>query len=58
VGNAVKRNKVKRRIRAFFRENKFALNSKIIVIAKPISAHIKWSDFKTDILNLLKNINA
>lgn len=58
VGNAVKRNKVKRRIRAFFRENKFALNRKIVIIAKPVSAQSDWLEIKTDLSALIKQIKT
>jgi len=56
VGNAVHRNRVKRRIRAFFRDNPETLPlGKLVIIGKRDSGTSKWSEITTD---LRKNLRA
>jgi ribonuclease P protein component len=55
VGNAVVRNKVKRRTRAFLRGNKLQLptNQKIILIAKPNAGTANWQEIKRELTEFL-----
>lgn len=55
VGKAVVRNKVKRRIRAFLRENTSQLptNLKIIIITKPEAATASWQEIKLELTEFL-----
>ncbi len=56
VGNAVVRNKVKRRLRAFLRENEqlHPTNMKLIIIAKTEVGNAKWKKFKEDLIETFK----
>ena len=55
VGIAVVRNKVKRRIRAFIRENLSLLptNRKIVIIAKPAAGTANWQEIKLELMEHL-----
>ena len=55
VGNAVVRNKVKRRIKAFLREYVPQLPSsqKIVVIAKPEAGAANWQEIKRELTEFL-----
>ena len=59
VGKAVIRNKVKRRIKSFIRENRNSLpsNLKVVIIAKESSANATWLEFKEEITRLFSLIN-
>ncbi len=59
VGNAVKRNKVKRRVRAFLRENNNLLpvNAKIVIIAKHKAGIASWNEIREDLTKFFQNIN-
>ena len=54
VGNAVIRNRVKRRVRAFLRENahQHPANLKLVIIAKPDAGEASWQEITSD-LNLI-----
>lgn len=54
VGNAVIRNKVKRRVRAFLRENvhQHPASYKLVIIAKPEAGEASWQELTSD-LNLI-----
>lgn len=56
VGNAVIRNRVKRRVKAFLRENKtkHPLQLKLLIIAKPSAGKANWQDIISD-LNTIWN---
>jgi ribonuclease P protein component len=58
VGNAVKRNKFKRRIRAYFRENKSLWNYPlgIIVVAKKEATLSDWNSLKNQLDNIIGKI--
>ncbi len=58
AGNAVKRNKVKRRIRALFRRNKNLLKSPydIIVIARKEIILASWPKLQEDYFTAIKSI--
>lgn len=55
VGKAVIRNKVKRRIKAFLRENLSELptNLKLIIIAKPAAGTATWQEIKQELVEFL-----
>jgi ribonuclease P protein component len=59
VGNAVIRNKTKRRVRAFLRDNNDLLpaNAKIVIIAKHKAGSASWNDFQEDLTKIFYNIN-
>jgi len=59
VGNAVIRNKVKRRIKSFIRENRDSLasNLKVVIIAKESSVNATWLEFKEELTRLFSLIN-
>lgn len=59
VGKAVIRNKVKRRIKSFIRENKDSLpsNLKVVIIAKQNSGNATWLEFKEELTRLFRLIN-
>ena len=54
VGKAVNRNKIKRRVKAFLRENVHLHKSgkKIVVLAKPEAGNAEWKEVKKE-LNVL-----
>ncbi len=54
VGKAVIRNKMKRRIKAFLRENtKFhPTNEKMIIITKSVAGNAAWQEIKKDLTML------
>ena len=58
VGNAVVRNKVKRRVRAFLRENRDLLpvGKRIVIIGRFGAGDATWKEFKTDLSKLFKRI--
>ena len=59
IGNAVIRNKIKRRIRAFLREYNFPeieTGCLINIIALPIVTTADWISFKQDLSNLLNQV--
>jgi ribonuclease P protein component len=50
VGKAVRRNLVKRRVRAYLRENPEQLPfGKLVIIAKPLSGISKWAEIAEDL---------
>ena len=51
VGKAVNRNKVKRRIKAFLRENAplYKSGKKIVVIAKPEAGNAEWKEIEKEL---------
>ncbi len=51
VGNAVIRNRVKRRVRAFMRENvhQHPANQKLVIIAKPDAGVASWQEITSDL---------
>ena len=55
VGNAVVRNKIKRRIKAFLREHVPQLPSsqKIVIIAKPEAGAANWQEIKRELTEFL-----
>ena len=59
IGNAVIRNKVKRRIKSFVRENKDSLpsNLKVVIIAKEKAGNATWLEFKEELTRLFSLIN-
>ena len=59
VGNAVIRNKVKRRVKSFIRENKDLLpsNLKVVIIAKQNSGNATWKEIEEDLTRLFGLIN-
>lgn len=58
IGKAVIRNKIKRRIKSFLRENKnlWLENSRILISAKRGAAKANWSMIKKDLTILLDKI--
>lgn len=57
VGNAVTRNKVKRRIKAFIHTVKDTdVKLSIVLIAKPIAASIPWEEFENNLKQLFSRI--
>lgn len=55
VGHAVKRNKLRRRLRAIFRELAPSLNAaQIVVVAKPSAAEVSFDCLKNEVVRLLK----
>jgi ribonuclease P protein component len=56
IGNAVVRNKLKRRLRAFFREmgRKLPANLRTVVIARNEASSISWDMMVRDLTNCLK----
>jgi len=59
VGNAVVRNKVKRRLKALFRKNKGLLKNckDLIFIAKENIAKTSWKDLQKDFIKAMETIN-
>lgn len=59
VGNAVKRNKTKRWMRALFRTHKSLLNEPLdlIVIAHKEIQEARWPELKEEYINALKSIS-
>jgi ribonuclease P protein component len=51
VGKAVNRNKVKRRVKAFLRENAhlYKNGKKIVVIAKPEAGNAEWKEIEKEL---------
>ncbi len=60
VGNAVTRNKTKRRIKSFYRQKKNIMlnNIEFILIAKTNSAQSKWIDFQNDLNQITKKLET
>ncbi|MCD4820253.1 MAG: ribonuclease P protein component [Candidatus Cloacimonetes bacterium] len=58
VGNAVVRNLAKRRIRAFFRENKknLPLDRKALIITKKAINNASWTEINLDLQKIIKTI--
>ncbi|MFO7895688.1 MAG: ribonuclease P protein component [Candidatus Cloacimonadales bacterium] len=58
VGNAVIRNKSKRRVRAFLRENEDLLPKccQLVIIAKSKAGTATWSRIEADLTKLFKSI--
>ena len=59
VGNAVTRNRVKRRIREWFRKvrSELATDTEIVVIARREAAEIDWQSTTADLTQLLEQAN-
>jgi ribonuclease P protein component len=59
VGNAVTRNRVKRRIREWFRKvrSELATDTEIVVIARREAAEIDWRSMTTDLTQLVERAN-
>lgn len=57
VGKAVKRNKVKRRVRAYLREfcSQQLTRRKVVIIAKPEAGAAGWQEIKEDLNNFFHN---
>lgn len=50
VGNAVTRNRVKRRIKAYFRDfYSFKVNKSVVLIGKPQAGESSWKQIKNDL---------
>ncbi len=60
VGNAVTRNKIKRRIKSFYRQTKDIMlnNIDFILIAKNNSSGSKWIDFQNDLNRILQKLET
>jgi len=58
VGNAVIRNKVKRRVRAFLREHEelHPTGVKLVIVAKPEAGIAIWQKIKDDLIQLFEII--
>ncbi|MCK5050124.1 MAG: ribonuclease P protein component [Candidatus Cloacimonetes bacterium] len=58
VGNAVIRNKVKRRVRAFLREHEelHPAGVKLVIVAKPEAGIAIWQKIKDDLIQLFEII--
>jgi len=58
VGNAVIRNKVKRRVRAFLREHEelHPTGVKLVIVAKPEAGIAIWQKIKDDLIQLFETI--
>ncbi len=58
VGNAVTRNKVKRRMRDLFRRNKGLLNFPLdmLIIARPETGEVKWPELKEQYMAAVERI--
>lgn len=58
VGNAVIRNKTKRRIRAFLRENNNLLPERcqLVIVAKARAGTAPWNRIATDLTKLFKSL--
>lgn len=56
VGKAVIRNKIKRQIKAFFRENEAILpgHQKIVIIGKKEAAKASWQQIKNELQKILE----
>lgn len=59
VGNAVIRNRVKRRVRAFLRENAHQLPAKmkLVIIARPKAGEANWQEITSDLKHIWREIN-
>ncbi|RLC50426.1 MAG: ribonuclease P protein component [Candidatus Cloacimonadota bacterium] len=60
VGKAVRRNKIKRRVKSFFRENRAQISAKgkMIIIAKPAAADADWQEIKKELHDFLEKIKT
>ncbi len=58
IGNAVIRNKVKRRVRAFLREHEelHPTGVKLVIVAKPEAGTAIWQKIKDDLIQLFEII--
>ena len=58
VGKAVIRNKVKRRVKAFMRENEpvYLAGKNIVIISKPEAGNSNWKEIKKDLAELFSKI--
>jgi len=58
VGNAVIRNKVKRRVRAFLREHEelHPAGVELVIVAKPDAGLAVWQKIKGELIQLFENI--
>ena len=58
VGNAVIRNKVKRRVRAFLREHEelHPAGVELVIVAKPDAGFAVWQKIKDELIQLFENI--
>ncbi|MCD4651393.1 MAG: ribonuclease P protein component [Candidatus Cloacimonetes bacterium] len=59
VGNAVCRNLIKRRVRAFLRENSpdISLNNRAILIARSSTSGVGWLEFSDDLKAVFASVN-
>jgi ribonuclease P protein component len=59
IGNAVKRNKVKRWLRTLYRRNKELIENSLdmIIISKKEIHNLKWNDLEGEYLSAIKSIN-
>ena len=60
VGNAVTRNKTKRRIKSFYRQTKDIMlnNIEFILIAKKNSPESEWIDFQNDLNRIIQKLET
>ncbi len=57
VGKAVLRNKMKRRIRAYFREKNWNLSLKMIILTRHQSGNITWKQLNHDLDSLFEKLS-
>lgn len=54
VGKAVRRNKIKRRVKAYIREHMGDLpQGKLVIIAKPGAGEANWNEIKADLASYM-----
>lgn len=52
IKGAIIRNKLKRRLRTIYRQNKSSFSGKCIIIAQPGAEKLNYDEIKTEVLNL------